>query len=64
MAGTKSISDLITDKKMIKPGSINIIDAPVSSGKTFFALNTLPEWAGNPEKILYLIDTTNGDLSI
>ena len=64
MKGSKRISELITDKNALKAGRINIIEAPVSSGKTFFALNTLPKWAGNPEKILYLIDTTNGDMSI
>ena len=64
MIGNKTISDLITDKDTLKVGRINIIDAPVSSGKTHFALVILPEWAGNPEKILYLIDTTNGEMSI
>ena len=64
MIGTKTISDLITDKETIKAGRINIIDAPVSSGKTHFALNVLPAWAGSPSKILYLIDTTNGEMRI
>ena len=59
MLGTKTISDLITDPNTLKPGRINIIDAPVSSGKTHFALSALPKWAGTPEKVLYLIDTTN-----
>ena len=62
MTGTKTITDLITDKETIKAGRINIIDAPVSSGKTHFALNVLPAWAGSPSKILYLIDTTNGEM--
>ena len=64
MIGTKTISDLITDKNMLKAGRINIIDAPVSSGKTYFALNVLPAWAGSPSKILYLIDTTNGEMHL
>ena len=64
MKGTKRLSDLITDPATIQAGRINIIEAPVSSGKTFFALNTLPQWAGSPSKILYLIDTTNGELRI
>ena len=32
MTGTKTITDLITDKETIKAGRINIIEAPVSSG--------------------------------
>ena len=64
MIGTKTISDLITDPSVFKPGRSNIIEAPVSSGKTFFALTALPEWAGSSEKVLYLIDTTQGELHI
>lgn len=64
MIGHKRISELITDKNAILPGYINIIDADVSAGKTFFALNTLPAWAGSASKILYLIDTTNGEMRI
>ena len=64
MIGSKHISDLITSQDALKKGRINIIEAPVSAGKTHFALNLLPEWAGCPNKILYLIDTTNGELRI
>ena len=64
MLGTKTITELIQDKNSLKNGRINIIEAPVSSGKTYFALTKLVEWAGNPEKILYLIDTNNGEMSI
>ena len=64
MKGTYFISQLIKDPAAIKCGRINIIDAPVSGGKTTFALVTIPEWAGNPERILYLIDTTNGELRL
>lgn len=60
----KTITDLITSPDALKSGRINIIEAPVSSGKTHFALNTIPAWAGSPSKILYLIDTTNGELRI
>ena len=63
MKGNKRISELITDPAVIHPGRINIIEANVSAGKTWFALNTLPTWT-NPEKILYLIDTNNGELRI
>ena len=64
MKGTKRISELITNPDLLLPGRINIIEANVSAGKTHFALTTLPEWAGNPERILYLIDTQNGDMYI
>ena len=64
MTGSKTITNLITSPDALKTGCINIIDAPVSSGKTHFALNVLPEWTGRPSKILYLIDTTNGELRI
>ncbi len=63
MIGTKHISDLITDPNALKKGQINIIDAGVSAGKTFFALTMIPKWT-SPEKILYLIDTTNGEMRI
>ena len=36
----------------------------MSAGKTRFALVKLLEWVGNPERCLYLIDTTNGELRI
>ena len=63
MKGSKRISNLITSKDQLLTGRINIIEANVSAGKTWFALNTLPEWAGgNPERILYLIDTNNGEM--
>lgn len=63
MIGTKHISDLITDSNTFLQDRINIIDAGVSAGKTFFALTTVPKWT-KPEKILYLIDTTNGEMRI
>ena len=61
MKGTKRISELITNPNFLLTGRINIIEANVSAGKTHFALNTLPAWAGSPERILYLIDTNNGE---
>ena len=64
MKGSKHISELITNKDLILPGRINIIEANCSAGKTHFALSTLPAWTGNPERILYLIDTTNGEMYI
>ena len=64
MKGSKYLSELINDPAMLLPGRINIIEANTSAGKTWFALNTLPEWAGSPEKVLYLIDTMNGELRL
>ena len=61
MIGTKYISDLITSPEQLKGGRINIIGAPVSAGKTVFALTTIPSWVKSPERILYLIDTSNGE---
>ena len=63
MIGTKYISDLITDPSALLQGRINIIDAGVSAGKTYFALTTVPKWT-RPERMLYLIDTTNGEMRI
>ena len=64
MQGSKYLSELITDSDTILPGRINIIEANTSGGKTWFALNTLPQWAGSPEKVLYLIDTSNGEFRL
>ena len=64
MIGTKTISDLICAPEMLRKGRINIIDANVSAGKTYFALTTLPKWVSSPERILYLIDTSNGELRL
>ena len=64
MLGTKHISDLITDPQLLSPGRINLIEANVSAGKTHFALDTVPKWAGTPAKVLYLIDTNNGECRI
>ena len=63
MTGSKTIYDLITSREALKKGRINIIDADVSAGKTYFALNTIPKWT-SLEKILYLIDTTNGEMRL
>ena len=63
MNGTKHISDLITSPDQLMVGRINVIEAPVSSGKTHFALTTIPSWT-KPERILYLIDTSNGEFRI
>ena len=64
MKGSRYLAELITDPGMLLPDRINIIEANTSAGKTWFALNTSPEWAGSPEKVLYLIDTMNGELRL
>lgn len=64
MKGSRYLSELITNPDILLPRRINIIEAGTSAGKTWFALNTLPEWAGSPEKVLYLIDTVNGDMRL
>ena len=53
MRGSKYLSELITDPAHILTGKMNLIEANTSAGKTYFALNTLPQWAGTPEKVLY-----------
>ena len=64
MRGSKYLSELITDPASILPGKMNLIEANTSAGKTYFAQNTLPQWAGTPKKVLYLIDTINGELRL
>ena len=64
MKGSLFLTDVITTPDMLLPGRINIIEAGTSAGKTYFSLNTLPLWAGSPEKVLYLIDTTNGEMQL
>lgn len=61
MKGSKYLSELITEPIMLRKRYINLIDANTSAGKTYFALTALPKWAGSPEKVLYLIDTSNGE---
>ena len=64
MKGYRHIADLITEPAIFRTDKINIIEANVSAGKTHFALTTVPQWAGSPEKVLYLIDTNNGEYRI
>lgn len=44
----------------IKTGVMNVIQAPCGSGKSYFALHTLPETVSRNSKLLYVIDTING----
>lgn len=46
---------------MLQKDKLNIIKAPTGSGKTYFALNTIPEAVDDAyHKTVYLIDTING----
>lgn len=60
MTGTKYLSELVDFEKLYV-NVVNIILAPTGSGKTYFALHTIPEVCKDPlHQALYLIDTTNG----
>ncbi len=59
MTGNKYLSEVV-NMDSIKAGQLNIIDAPTGSGKTTFALETLANTVSNKNRMLYLIDTTNG----
>lgn len=48
------------DISEIKAGALNVIQAPCGSGKSYFALNKLPETVSKNSKLLYVIDTING----
>lgn len=64
MTGKKHLSDVITDISVFKKDKFNIVEAMTSQGKTYFALNSLRKWVSAPEKMLYLIDTSNGEAAI
>lgn len=60
MKGSKYLSELV-DLNMLRKDKLNIIQAPTGSGKTFFALNTIPSLANDPtHHVVFLIDTING----
>lgn len=59
MIGNKWLSEAIHTDEFQK-GFLNLVYAPVGSGKTTWALNVLAETVSNKNKMLYLIDTTNG----
>lgn len=61
MKGYKHISDVITSPDVFVTDKLNLIVALPSGGKTHFAVNKIPEWAGSPDKVLFLIDTTNAE---
>lgn len=58
--GSKYLSELVS-LKMLKKDSLNIIEAPTGSGKSYFALTAIPESIPDAHyKVVYLIDTVNG----
>ena len=59
MENKKYLTESI-DMNGIKAGVLNIIQAPCGSGKSYFALNKLPETVSRNSKLLYVIDTING----
>jgi superfamily II DNA or RNA helicase len=59
MTGIRWLSEAINTDD-IRNGAMNLIVAPTGSGKSIFALETLPKLASNKNMMLYLIDTING----
>ena len=59
LKGTKYLQEAV-DINEIKSGRLNLIEAPVGSGKSYFALNNLPEKLEDKHSMVYLIDTVNG----
>ena len=59
MIGTKYLSDVL-DVSQFQRGKINLIEAPCGCGKTTCAKGKIADLASSRNKVLYLIDTTNG----
>jgi len=59
MTGTKYLSDVL-DPDLFQRGKINLIEAPCGCGKTTCAKGKIADLASSRNKVLYLIDTTNG----
>lgn len=59
MTGNKYLSEAVHAEE-IKAGVLNLVCAPVGSGKTHWALNVLSQTVSKPYKMVYLIDTVNG----
>ena len=58
------LADAIDMDTLCPYGMINVVCAPVGSGKTSWALNELACIPESLDKVLYLIDTRNGNQSI
>ena len=59
MIGSKYLSDVL-DVSQFQRGKINLIEAPCGCGKTTCAKGKIADLASSRNKVLYLIDTTNG----
>ena len=59
MIGSKYLSDVL-DTNQFQRGKINLIEAPCGCGKTTCAKGKIADLASSRNKVLYLIDTTNG----
>ena len=59
MIGSKYLSDVL-DTTQFQRGKINLIEAPCGCGKTTCAKGKIADIASSRNKVLYLIDTTNG----
>jgi hypothetical protein len=59
MIGSKYLSDVL-DTTQFQRGKINLIEAPCGCGKTTCAKGKIANLASSRNKVLYLIDTTNG----
>ncbi len=59
MIGSKYLSDVL-DVTQFQRGKINLIEAPCGCGKTTCAKGKIADLASSRNKVLYLIDTTNG----
>lgn len=60
MTGSKYLSELVS-LDMLQKDKLNIIKSPTGSGKTYFALNAIPNAVKSAYyNVVYLIDTVNG----
>ena len=59
MSKNKTLSEAVHMDEL-EPNYLNIVNAPVGSGKTYWARNTVVNMASAPSKAIYLIDTING----
>ena len=63
MKGTKWLSEAVHPEEF-ENGCLNLVCAPVGCGKSAWALNELSKIVLKPYKMLYLIDTRNGNNQI
>ena len=59
MEKTKFLAQAVHENE-ICDGQLNMVKAPVGSGKTTWALRTLSKELDSPLKMVYLVDTQNG----